>query len=133
MQFCTSLTADRFLDEKKDCTVRALALAGGVKYPAAHAVLAGLGRLNKKSFRFWEAAQVLKFSERIELSRRRLQTVLPELKKGRYIVSVAGHVFAVVDGTIYDGDPGLKRIVRRVYEVPDLTKRPVDVNLVAGC
>jgi hypothetical protein len=90
------------MGERNDCTVRALAVALDIPYETSHARLAQLGRKPKHGFPFYRAAEALK-ANRLALPSQRRVTVgsclaIPRLAAGRYVVRVAKHVFAVVDG-----------------------------------
>jgi hypothetical protein len=107
--------------ETRDCTVRAVAIAMCMSYPAAHAKLAALGRKPRRGWPFspWNAER-LGLEHRVNLKEERtVKSLMPRLAKGRFIVRIAGHVFAVVDGRIIDNVTikPLSRI-RNVYEVP---------------
>jgi hypothetical protein len=114
---------ERFEGEANDCTVRALANVLGAPYPLAHRLLSAAGRKPKrgmlwsqwskvysrlgikmvsvhgstKSARFIARASGVKLSQGITIEK-----MLPLISKGRYIVQVTGHVFAVIDGKILD-------------------------------
>jgi hypothetical protein len=114
---------ERFEGEANDCTVRALANVLGAPYPLAHRLLSAAGRKPKrgmlwsqwskvysrlgikmvsvhgstKSARFIARASGVRLSQGITIEK-----MLPLISKGRYIVQVTGHVFAVIDGKILD-------------------------------
>jgi hypothetical protein len=114
---------ERFEGEANDCTVRALANVLGAPYPLAHKLLTAAGRKPKrgmlwsqwskvynrlgikmvsvhgstKSARFIARSSGVKLSQGITIEK-----MLPLISKGRYIVQVTGHVFAVIDGKILD-------------------------------
>ena len=108
-----------FPNEARDCTVRATAVALQMPYKDAHARLKALGRKNRCRFTFeGKCIEALGLESRPEFSCRRADKVLPELAAlgGRFIVRVSKHVYAVVDGTIYDNqlfEPNQK--VKMVY------------------
>ena len=94
--------------EKNDCTVRALAMAKTIAYDEAHAMLAAAGRLPRKGFAFnkfmkkqsfakWQAFQAVKGQQRM-----RILPFCEAHPRGTYIVKVAKHVYAVIDGVVYD-------------------------------
>jgi hypothetical protein len=88
----------------------------GIPYAEAHARLAKLGRKPRAGFRFrYREVQNLGLELRPEFSCQHLKTVLPEMASGRFIVRVAGHVFAVVDGVVVDLTPPINQIVLMVY------------------
>jgi len=91
-----------FTKERADCTVRAAAHAMGIDYASAHALLKKHGRKSKCGCKWKLMAPVLGFEIVPELSCRQLKSILPEMEHGRFVVRMAHHVFAVVDGNIYD-------------------------------
>lgn len=106
------------LDEKNDCTVYAVAAAWGWPYEVAHAAMKGCGRKNKQRFAFKTAAAKLGFELRPDLSCRTLEKIMPEMSKGRFVVRVSRHVFAVVDGRILDTrTTKMKSRVLMVYQL----------------
>jgi hypothetical protein len=105
-------------DERRDCTVRAVAHVKGIPYPEAHALLASVGRRPKRGVVFREVAEKLGFESVPELSGGRLENLLPRIPTGAYIVRKAGHVLAVIDGVIYDtAECSPKSVVKMVYRL----------------
>lgn len=107
------------LKEARDCAVRATATVLGIPYAEAHAKLKALGRRDRCRFKFWRVTETLGLQQRPDLTCRTLKSILPELSRGRFIVRIARHVFAVVDGVIHDRPqdaalPGCR--VKMVYE-----------------
>ena len=103
--------------EKNDCTVRALACALAMSYPEAYNRLAALGRKPKDGFELGPHTEALGLEFRERLSCLRLEQVMPQLGRGRFIIATTNHVFAVVYGTIYDLIvPKARQRVRMVYE-----------------
>ena len=103
--------------ERNDCTVRATAIAFNTTYAVAHARMAELGRKPRKGARYVFAAPRLGLVERRDLYASTWKTLAPKLASGRFVVRVAHHVFAVVDGVPSEYVKPLKRI-KSVYEVP---------------
>ena len=115
---------ERMRGETKDCTVRALACAKGISYDEAHAHMKAHGRVDGKGVwastlcDAYEAAGfkltgIYGTTQKARFMRRSfpnvkwhrgasLKKMLPHLSKGRYIVGMRGHVFAVVDGVVMD-------------------------------
>lgn len=91
-----------YADERRDCTVRATAIALGIPYQEAHEKLAKLGRKNNHGFKYSLAATSFNFELRPDLCCRTIAKILPEMQQGRFVVRVNHHVFAVINGTIYD-------------------------------
>lgn len=111
--------------EKKDCTVRALAVARGISYNEAHQIMAAVGRKPWRGFKFYKAAEALKFVAHPQpdkgKGRLRVHTALEKYRTGRFVFRIEKHVFAVVDGVAYDNNaPETLRncIVTDVWEVP---------------
>ena len=107
---------DRFGNESRDCTVIAVSHCLGISYKEAHDKLAGLGRSPNMGFPFRiEYVNTLGIVVRTDIRPRTFKEVYPLLKQGRFIVRIKGHVFAVVDGVIYDSEPSTSR--KKVYAV----------------
>jgi hypothetical protein len=117
-----------WFNERKDCTVRAFALAVGVTYLDAFRELARLGRRTGRGFKFRLVAEgrpdLFTRTQLLKGKRKRVRTLLPQLTSGRYVLRINRHVFAVVDGVLFDdcGYESLKNcIVTDIYQVRDLT------------
>ena len=122
------------LGDRNNCTVVATAKAEGLDYDYAHHLVSGLGRNFRKRFytsriaknRGWAyiPAVFRKYLHHYEngavIPRCSVGSLLKsgKLSKGRYVVQVRGHVFAVVDGVSYDsGKLRPRQIVKGVYTV----------------
>ena len=103
--------------ERNDCTVRATAIALDITYADAHARMAKLGRKPRKGARYALCAPKLGMIARPDLGHKCWKTVAPLLTSGRFVIRVAHHVFAVVDGVPSEYSKPLRRI-KMVYEVP---------------
>jgi hypothetical protein len=109
-EFATVLRESRLRRERRDCTVKALALATDYTYDDAHYALSLAGRRRHRGARtniVKKAAQLLRFDMvdvTSQFSARTIRTLEREMKwhSGRYIVRVQGHMLAVVDGKVYD-------------------------------
>lgn len=115
---------ERMRGEAKDCTVRALACAKGISYDEAHAHMKAHGRVDRRGVQarpLYDAYAAAGFEltgiygttnkarfmqywfPNVKWHRgTSLKKLLPSLSKGRYIVGMRGHVFAVVDGVVMD-------------------------------
>jgi hypothetical protein len=94
------------IEERRDCTIRALALSAGIPYEKAHAIGVEAGRKNKHGF---YPEKLLKVAKRHGIQSRKLRyksiTIQRFLKKhpeGRYYVATNRHAFPIINGTIYD-------------------------------
>jgi hypothetical protein len=110
--------------ECKDCTVRALSLAGDISYTDAHRLLEMLGRQARKGFYFVKVARHFDLKHHVQPARgegrMKVFSAIRKYKTGRFVFRVDEHVFAVVNGTIYDSLPLgelLHRIVTHVWEI----------------
>ena len=98
--------------ERKDCTVRALAISTNTDYVVAHDFLKERGRKCRRSFLFpkkrsndralghefiWQSFPLVKGQRR--MSPERFAIMFP---RGVYICKAAKHVYAVVNGVIKD-------------------------------
>ena len=95
--------------ETDDCAVRSLAVVCGVEYRKAHNLLKRWGRRNGKPFAlcaFLCRRNVLNTeNEWMPFGIRRgirVNDFLQLYPQGSYIVYVRAHVFAVIDGVLYD-------------------------------
>lgn len=107
------------IKERADCTVRATATVLGIPYAEAHAKLKALGRKNRRGFNLFspqcQKALGLKMRHPGGVT---VGAMLPELQQGRFIVYVSHHVFAVVDGKVFDHSvPNERKRIVSVYEV----------------
>ena len=115
--------ASGFSQESKDCTVRALSICCAVSYEEAHAALASEGRRTARPCTtsvLLRAVNKFKHAEPLTVPRELKNIYLPDgfyvqrwlgcniktfvqnLGPGRYLISIKKHVFAVIDGVIYD-------------------------------
>lgn len=105
--------------QKNDCTVRALSLVLDLSYDNVYEFLASEGRSCSKRFKLkeflaneqvlskiqsltnfhvqWRAFQAVKGKPRMNPPQFTL-----DFPQGKYILKTAGHVFAVIDGTVFD-------------------------------
>lgn len=114
-----------FANEHNDCSVRALANCTGISYSESHAVHKNYGRINRKGTNW---IPLLNSYQKIHLrikgiygssymsslasrttglqtsSGMTVKSFLKKHPKGKYVVLIARHAFAVVDGGIIDGN-----------------------------
>lgn len=94
--------------QTNDCTVRALALARGIEYDSAYDLLANAGRKCARGFFLGDWLEGQPWAEKIRFpaikGQRRMNPAAftEQFKEGRYICRVSKHVFAVIDGVVYD-------------------------------
>ncbi len=101
--------------QKNDCTVRALANTTDIDYDDAYDLVKSRGRKSHRGGEFpkarsddaalgwtftWGSFPAVKGQSRMNPA-----TFCEQFKTGRYIVRVAKHVFAIVDGVAYDTSP----------------------------
>lgn len=95
--------------ERRDCTVRALAVAAGVTYEVAHDELAKAGRKNGRGIKLASIIGRGKLSRftfrRVGRSPKTVQRFLKEHPQGRFLCRKSRHAFAIIDGVIYDSSP----------------------------
>lgn len=99
--------------QKKDCVVRAVAIAFRLKYDEAYDLLARHGRRSHRGTPKKVVLSALStlgtrttFPSQKGVKRLNLETFAATIgAKGRWAVSVAGHMTAVVDGAVMDVDP----------------------------
>jgi hypothetical protein len=92
-----------YASERRDCTVRATSTVMGLPYGDVYKRIAAIGRKKNKGIPYPRVAREFDLKMRPELSCHHLSTILPDMQKGRFVVRVSRHVFAVVDGVVIDG------------------------------
>ena len=94
--------------QRNDCTVRALAIARSMSYDDAYDLLKDAGRKCSRGFHFGDWVEAQPWAKKISFpaikGQRRMNPArfVVDFPEGRYILRVAKHVFAVVDGVAYD-------------------------------
>lgn len=126
--------------ESQDCSVRALSNVMGISYEDAHQKISLIGRQNGKpvntgdlndlyislGFKITVVGNTITsryFSRKnptaTHIAGSTIENMIGRLSRGKYIVQVRGHVFAVIDGKIFDKGsmPAGKRVVA-IYTLP---------------
>ena len=119
-------SASYALDEKNDCTVRAIAITTGEGYDMAHYAMEEHGRRKGKGAQLYamkDACEALGY-EMLKLHRDKWEDVAKTATTatklqwpGRYIISFRGHVAAMVDGDIYDWVKGRRHRILDIYHI----------------
>lgn len=104
--------------EEYDCSVRAVATAYAIDYGTAHAAFAAAGRRARRRTLHTVTSKVV---ETLGDTRYTWLHPKPTVRRfieahatGRYVVTVSGHLFALIDGVVSDMDSRLVRPSRRV-------------------
>lgn len=108
------------VEDKRDCTIRALSVSAGIPYKYAHKIGTEAGRKKGKGF---HPEKLLKYAKReydITYKKKRYKSVtiqrfIRENPTGRYYVATNVHAFAIINGTIYDTE--INRPLQRLEEV----------------
>lgn len=133
-----SLRAEEF-NERRDCTVIALAATTGLPYPRCHQALSAVGRKNRRGIPFRKVVQ--KLAEEVDHDFDQvkrsgtLRRFVTEYPQGRFYVTIRGHAFAVLDGVINDNcRPRLGSIIKGAWRVTPHTplKKDIDSKLDMG-
>lgn len=105
----TKTDAGRDPAEKADCAVRALAIASGMPYAEAHALLKAAGRGDRCATYGRTVSKAvgrpMALASTYHADRPTFAQWLREHPKGRFMVFVTGHYFAVIDGVQWDMNP----------------------------
>jgi hypothetical protein len=95
--------------QRNDCVVRAIAVCRDMAYDEAYDLVAGLGRKSGRSTpkKIWQKycndhAEKHSFPAVAGESRMNLENFAKSHRKGKWLVQMAGHVVAVIDGNVYD-------------------------------
>ncbi len=113
---------NRFSFEKLDCTVRAIAHACNVPYSESHKFMKANGRKDRHRVSFNEVMEgkTELFGKQV-LKVNHVGTVKSFLEKnpiGKFMVNVRGHIFAVVDGKVYDlAVVKIQAPVRQIWQI----------------
>lgn len=122
--------------EKNDCTVIAAAIAGRLDYSIVHAELKRMGRKDGQGVSM--PTVMLPAMENLGLRIDRIVDCLQpngkyytpisvgkRFKKGYYICSVNGHVFALVNGKVMDWTEGHRHYIQGIWKVTKPRKKKV--------
>mgnify|MGYP003609531880 CR=1 FL=1 len=96
--------------QQNDCTVRAVALARGLPYDQAYDLLMSAGRKASRKFSVTAFLKAKPWAEWVSLpavkGQRRMNpaTFHKRFPTGTYICKAANHVFAVIEGMVFDTD-----------------------------
>ena len=120
-------------NEHNDCTVKALAIATNSPYIKAHAVLASLGRVNRRGVNslLWDcgtaetALKNLGFTAKtITVPAKTIASLSNYLDPSkRYICTVRGHALAYANGKVEDWSEGSKRRILKIQEVTPIQSK----------
>lgn len=127
-------TASAAHGENNDCTVKALTAATGLTYDECHAALKTAGRKNRRGCHMHRegvaAATALGFHmTRLGPHQYNAKTMITaerdrNLKKGRFVLRVRGHVAALIDGKVIDWSQGRRHRINAVYAVTPMATKP---------
>lgn len=92
--------ASGFGFERRDCTVRAFATAFRVSYREAHEHMRSSGRKDRRGFASHGAFRSLSGPSCARTGS--VGRFINRNPRGRFVLAILGHVFAVIDGVIYD-------------------------------
>lgn len=119
--------ASRRPRQGNDCTVRALAIARGLSYDEAYDLLAHAGRRSGQRLNLgpWLSEQAwarkIAFPAVKGQPRMTPPSFCTRFAQGRFICKAAKHVFAVVDGVVYDTEPvGDRRCIYTAWRIEAL-------------
>ena len=133
-----SLRAEGF-NERRDCTVIALAAVTGLPYPRCHAALKAVGRKDRRGVPFRQVVQKVARDVGYSFSQvcrsGSLRRFVLQNPQGAFYVTIRGHAFAVLDGVIHDPlRPRLGSIIRRAWRVepPTPPKKKIDGKMGIG-
>ena len=116
----------RIPTESKDCSVIALSYAFNIDYSNAHDICKKAGRKNNRPFSLFKVFGFHKMTNgRIINGKTVIYNFRPKMtvgrfrntyNKGTYIIRVAGHIFTIIDGVIFN-NLNDRRIVSFYYEI----------------
>lgn len=115
------------MKERADCTVCAFVHVSGKRYAKVHAAFARRGRKNRCSFdlnsHLHRIAADLGFRARLVRRSGTVARLLRDFPRGRFIVHISGHAFAIVNGVIHDSwSPSKLSRVKQAWVVTPLSE-----------
>lgn len=90
------------LNERADCSVRALAICLATSYDDAHRRLAEVGRKQGRGIHWAKIASQLGFEIVPELSCMTIERLCATATAGRFVIRIRHHCLALVDGVVID-------------------------------
>jgi len=132
------------LNERNDCTVKAVSIACQVPYSEAHGYLKALGRRKgcgwfpnnhqrRKRGHVSGYIDNLDFLgieyEKVSVVSSTVSQIERELRTGHYMVHVSGHVLALVNGKVQDWTAGRRHRIVSVYKIKN-PRKPVTEPMV---
>ena len=121
IRFSKTIPDGRHVTEARDCTVRALAHVLDMPYSEAHATMAAFGRKPRKGVPRMDVIRAYASKGLIYIRRDDRPTLAQFMRTDgamhkRVVISMRGHVFAIIDGTQLDlGKCGPRTRVQGYY------------------
>lgn len=130
MNYEKTKTLSTSMNERSDCSVKAVAIACDVAYKVAHKALANSGRRDR------EGVPMFKIKHALDLLGYRLDGIMVAAKTvasipkdkafsdGFFMVVVSRHVLAVKDGKVEDWTDGRRNRIQAAFRVvPNATRK----------
>jgi len=116
------------MNERNDCTVKALAMTGRVTYKVAHGVCADYGRPERRGMYLSQQVKTVFNSigfDAIKIHRQAQKngskftpkTVGSVCKAGYYLAFTRSHVLPVINGEVYDWTDGRKHHITSIWKI----------------
>ena len=107
LRFSKTVPDGRHNTEARDCTVRALAHVADLPYSEAHATMAAFGRKNRRGVPRAQVVAAYKTKGLTFIQRNDRPTLAQFMRADgatheRLVISLGGHVFAIINGTQLD-------------------------------
>ena len=107
LRFSKTVPDGRHNTEARDCTVRALAHVADLPYNEAHATMAAFGRKNRRGVPRAQVVAAYKTKGLTFIQRNDRPTLAQFMRADgamheRMVISMRGHVFAIINGTQLD-------------------------------
>jgi len=118
------LKASEKMGERRDCSVKAVAITCGVKYEIAHKALSDAGRNFRQGSNFSSIEQAVNslgrsmIPENNKFKAKTVVTLARELpKRGVFLVMVQGHIIACRSGKVLDWTDGRRHRIQEIWRV----------------
>lgn len=110
------------MGEANDCTVKALAIAGGIAYTKAHYIMKQAGRRNRRGTHTPNIKKGFELAgfklEKVKHTGKTVTTITQDCAKSkRYVAITRNHILAITNGIVQDWTEGRRHRIETLFEV----------------
>jgi len=125
-RYCALRRETTLMNERNDCSVKAIAMIYDYDYIDAHMLLTNLGRKYRHGFdvdlaiKYLGRASKKQYVRQPNKSKYTVKTIANTIPVGKYLVFTSGHVLACINGKIYDWTEDRKHRVTYIIEIDSM-------------